>query len=392
MKPEQIEKRLTWLDDQRRKNSDFLVGLKEQLTNALNLLENQDKQIKELSSEVARLSAQTSRIKQFDGDLIKQREDFSRHLAELVEGQSERDRQHEGIRAIDRKEISRSISELKMEIEALEEIKPTLEARRQEEIRIYSQIDEIEKSVERFSSIDENIKRSLSMIDEARKMDTKRVAGLQVETTDLRKRVDTLRGILDAVGDRSKKFETNITELASNEIGRNESQKLWIEKQELRLLGFEKDWKTWDEAFVEFQKKAEQVNERILKYDENYRAMKQTRSDLDKIVDKLERRITEISEIQRIAEDRLKGDWSAYLADDQKKWNTLKLNYDEQWREHERIHDKIQNELREQYENISDTMHSLSKLAGNSQARVMDLLTLVQDWAAEVEPKMSEIK
>lgn len=392
MKPEQIEKRLTWLDDQRRKNSDFLVGLKEQLTNALNLLENQDKQIKELSSEVARLSAQTSRIKQFDGDLIKQREDFSRHLAELVEGQSERDRQHEGIRAIDRKEISRSISELKMEIEALEEIKPTLEARRQEEIRIYSQIDEIEKSVERFSSIDENIKRSLSMIDEARKMDTKRVAGLQVETTDLRKRVDTLRGILDAVGDRSKKFETNITELASNEIGRNESQKLWIEKQELRLLGFEKDWKTWNEAFVEFQKKAEQVNERILKYDENYRAMKQTRSDLDKIVDKLERRITEISEIQRIAEDRLKGDWSAYLADDQKKWNTLKLNYDEQWREHERIHDKIQNELREQYENISDTMHSLSKLAGNSQARVMDLLTLVQDWAAEVEPKMSEIK
>lgn len=392
MKPEQIEKRLTWLDDQRRKNSDFLVGLKEQLTNALNLLENQDKQIKELSSEVARLSAQTSRIKQFDGDLIKQREDFSRHLAELVEGQSERDRQHEGIRAIDRKEISRSISELKMEIEALEEIKPTLEARRQEEIRIYSQIDEIEKSVERFSSIDENIKRSLSMIDEARKMDTKRVAGLQVETTDLRKRVDTLRGILDAVGDRSKKFETNITELASNEIGRNESQKLWIEKQELRLLGFEKDWKTWNKAFVEFQKKAEQVNERILKYDENYRAMKQTRSDLDKIVDKLERRITEISEIQRIAEDRLKGDWSAYLADDQKKWNTLKLNYDEQWREHERIHDKIQNELREQYENISDTMHSLSKLAGNSQARVMDLLTLVQDWAAEVEPKMSEIK
>jgi DNA repair exonuclease SbcCD ATPase subunit len=392
VKPEQIEKRLTWIDEQRRKNSDFVVGLKEQLTNALHLIENQEKQIKELTSEVARLSAQTSRIKQFDDDLIKQREDFSRHLAELIEGQSERDRRHESIRVIEHKEISRSISELRIEIEALEEIKSSLEVRRQEEIRIYSQIDEIEKTIERIGSIDEDTKRSLSMIDEARKMDSKRVADLQVETTDLRKRVDTLRGTLDAVEDRSKKFVTNFTELASNEVERNESQKLWIEKQELRLVGFEKDWKTWNTAFAEFQKKAEQVDEKMLKYDENYRAMRRARSDLDKMVDKLERRISEIGEIQRIAEDRLKSDWSAYLADDQKRWNTFKLNYDEQWREHERIHDKIQNELREHYENISDTTHSLSKLAEKSQARVMDLLTLVQDWAAEVESRLSEIK
>ena len=156
MKPEQIEKRLTWIDEQRRKNSDFVVGLKEQLTNALHLIENQEKQIKELTSEVARLSAQTSRIKQFDDDLIKQREDFSRHLAELIEGQSERDRRHESIRVIEHKEISRSISELRIEIEALEEIKSSLEARRQEEIRIYSQIDEIEKTIERIGSIDED--------------------------------------------------------------------------------------------------------------------------------------------------------------------------------------------------------------------------------------------
>jgi len=392
VKPEQFEKRLTWIDEQRRKNSDFVVGLNEQLTNALNLIENQDKQIKELTSEVARLSAQTSRIKQFDDDLIKQREDFSRHLAELIEGQSERDRKHENIRAIEHKDISSHISELKIDIEAIEEIKSTLEARRQEEIRIYSQIDEIEKSFDRISSIDENTKRSLSMIDEARKMDSKRVADLQVETTDLRKRVDTLRGTLDAVEDRYKKFETNFTELAANESGRDESQKLWIEKQELRLIGFEKDWKIWNEAFAEFQKKTEQVNEKMLKYDESYRAMKQTRTDLDKMVDKLERRISEIGEIQRIAEDRVKSDWSAYLADDQKRWNTFKLNYDEQWREHERNHDKIQNEFRENNENISDTMHSLSKLAGNSQKRVMDLLSLVQDWAAEVESRLSEIK
>jgi chromosome segregation ATPase len=392
MEPKQIEKRLNWLDEQRRKETDLVVVLQEQLTVAHDQIENQGKQIQELSSELARLAAQTSRIRQFDEDLNKQREDFIRRIDELLNRQSDRDRQHKKIRDVDRDEMSKSISEVRVEIEALESIKPILEARRQEEIRISSQIDALDKSIDKISSIDEDSRRSISMIDEARKMDAKRVTDLQVESTDLRKRVDSLRGMLDAVEDRSRKYETSLSELVSGETMRGESQSLWIEKQELRLVEFDKEWKSWNKSFLEFQKNVEQVDERMLRYDENYRSMRQTRGDLDKMVEKLERRISEISEIQRIAEDRLKQDWSAFLADDTKRWNTFKLNHDELWREHNRIHDKIQNDIQEQTENITESMHALSSLAENSQNRVMDLLRTVQDWATEVESKMSEIK
>jgi chromosome segregation ATPase len=392
MEPKQIEKRLSWLDEQRRKETDLVVGLQEQLTVALDQIENQGKQIKELSSDVARLAAQTSRIQQFDEDLDKQRDDFLRRINELLDRQTERDRHHEKIRNVDRDELSKAISGLRVEIEALEDIKPILEARRQEEIRITSQMDELEKSLDRISSIDEDAKRSISMIDEARKMDAKRVTDLQVESTDLRKRVDSLRGMLDAVEDRSRKYETNLSEIISSETMRSESQKLWVEKQELKLIEFDKEWKSWNKTFLDFKKNADQVDERMLRYDENYRSMRQTRGDLDKMVEKLERRISEISEIQRIAEDRLKQDWSAFLADDTKRWNTFKLNHDEQWREHIRSHDKIQNDIHEHGENITESMHALSTLAEKSQNRVLDLLRTVQDWATEVESKMSEIK
>lgn len=392
MESEQIEKRLNWIDEQRRKGTDLVVGLQEQITNALDQITSQDRQIKELSSEVARFTAHTSRIRQFDDDLTKQREDFSRRIDELLDSQAERDRQYEKIKAVDRDEISKSISELRMEIEALEEIKPILEIRRQEEIRITSKIDELEKSTDRISSIDEEAKRSISIIDEARKMDGKRITDLQVETTDVRKRVDSLRGMLDAVEDRSKKYENNLSEIVSSESGRGESQKLWVERQELKLIEFEKEWKKWNKAFQSFQKNADRVEERMLRYDENYRSMKQTRNELDKMVEKLERRISEISEIQRIAEDRLKQDWSVFLADDTKRWNTFKLNKDEQWREHTRIHDKIQIEMQEHGENITDSVQALTILAEKSQSRVLDLLRTVQDWAAEVKTKIGEVK
>ncbi len=392
MESKQIEKRLNWIDDQRRKEADLVVGLQEQITNALDQIANQGRQIKELSSEVARLTAQTSRIRQFDEDLTKQRDDFSRRIDELLDSQAKRDRQHEKIKAVDRDEVSKSISELRMEIEALEDIRPILEIRRLEDIRITSQIDELEKSIDRISSIDEETKRSISIIDEARKMDVKRITDLQVETTDVRKRVDSLRGMLDAVEDRSRKYETYLSEIISSESGRSESQNLWIERQELKLVEFSKEWKGWKKSFQSFQKNADLVEERMLRYDENYRSMRQTRNQLDKIIEKLERRISEISEIQRIAEDRLKQDWSAFLADDTKRWNTFKLNQDEQWREHVRIHDKIQIEIHEQSENITDSMHVLTTLAEKSQSRVLDLLRTVQDWAAEVETKIGEVK
>jgi chromosome segregation ATPase len=392
MESEQIEKRLNWIDEQRRKGTDLVVGLQEQITNALDQITSQGRQIKELSSEVARFTAHTSRIRQFDDDLTKQREDFSRRIDELLDSQAERDRQYEKIKAVDRDEISKSISELRMEIEALEEMKPILEIRRQEEIRITSKIDELEKSTDRISSIDEEAKRSISIIDEARKMDGKRITDLQVETTDVRKRVDSLRGMLDAVEDRSKKYENNLSEIVSSESGRGESQKLWVERQELKLIEFEKEWKKWNKAFQSFQKNADRVEERMLRYDENYRSMKQTRNELDKMVEKLERRISEISEIQRIAEDRLKQDWSVFLADDTKRWNTFKLNQDEQWREHTRIHDKIQIEMQEHGENITDSVQALTILAEKSQSRVLDLLRTVQDWAAEVKTKIGEVK
>lgn len=388
----QIEKRLNWLDEQRRKETDQLVRLQEKLTVALNQIDSQEKQIQELSSEVARLSAQRSRIQQFDNDLEKQREEFSRRIDLLLEQHADRERQSEKIRSADRDEMAKAISTLRMDIDALDEIRNTLEARRQEEIRLSSQLDEIEKKLERVSTIDEDTKRSISMIDDARKMDSKRVADLQVEATDIRKRVDSLRGMLDAIEDRSRKYETNLSEVTAGESIRSEAQKIWIEKQELKLVEFEKEWKDWHEAFQAFEKKADQLDERMLKYDENYRSMRQTRSDLDKMVEKLERRISEISEIQRIAEDRLKQDWSTFLADDTKRWNTFKLNHDEQWREHARLHDRMQNEILEQSETIRESAIMLTKLAEQSQSRVLDILRTVQDWAVEVETKISEIK
>lgn len=110
------------------------------------------------------------------------------------------------------------------------------------------------------------------------------------------------------------------------------------------------------------------------------------------MLDRLERRITEIGEVQRIAEDRIKSDWLVFQADDMKRWNTYQLTYDEQWREHERLHEKLKHDFGEMSQDLVEGLADLDKLSEKSRRQVMDLASIVREWAAENELQIGKVK
>jgi chromosome segregation ATPase len=392
MKPDQYEKRLDWLDEQRRKDSDLINHLERRLGDALESLGKQEKQIKELSSEVTRLSAVASRIQHFDDALGKQRDDFSKKLMDVEHIYSDKLRHFDDLRKKDYEELSKNASEMRMKQNEIDKLKDSIEARKHEEIRISQEQGEIEEKVETLLTKTEENTRSLHTMEEARKLDTKRMADFQSESTELRMKIDTIRGKQDSIEDRLRRSETQIDDIAMSEANRRELITMWEEKQELKLVGFEKQWKEWKAAFDEFHEKAVELDEKILKYDENYRALTKARSELDKLIDKLERRITEISEMQRLSEERLKQEWTNFQADQQKGWNTYKLTNDEMWRDHSRTHDKMVEELQVIDEKLSEGLEALEDLSEKSRSRVMDLLNTFKVWADELEERISEIR
>ncbi|OGO20272.1 MAG: hypothetical protein A2Z14_16180 [Chloroflexi bacterium RBG_16_48_8] len=392
MKPDQIEKRLSWLDEQRRKEADLINLMEGRLEEALKGVEKQERQIKELSSEVIRLSAVASQIRQFDDVLGKQRDDFSKRLADSQQLYAEKQHHIEDLRKLDYEAIAKSVSQMKVKFQEFDQIKESLEARKLEETRLARGIAQIDEKLESMINKSDEQSRALHTIEESKKIDTRRIADLQSESTELRLKLDTVRGKQDSLEDRIRRTETRIEDIATSEAERRDIYTLWEEKQELRMVEFEKNWKEWQVKFEDFQKKAIEVDEKIHKYDENYRALSKTRSDLDKLIDRLERRITEISEMQRIGEERIKQEWSSFQADEQKRWNTYKLTNDEMWREHSRIHDKITAELQVVNDQLNEGLESLQELAEKSQNRVIDLLNTVKVWADEINKRVSEVR
>lgn len=383
MKADGVDQRLEWLDGQRRKDTAAIDRLEQRLAALEEQASKGARQSQELASEVARLASLAGRIHQFDDALTKHRQEVSRQLQTSEETRSAKEKGLEQARRRDEGELSHAIEELKQEISVLDEFRGVFDARREEEKRISRLIDGLAKRVDDVAARSEDQGRRIASSEESHKQDLKRVTDLQVEATELRGRIDATRGTLDTVEDRLRRIEIRIGEMTAGESERHEAMALWMDQQQLRVVDFERSAKDWGRRFDAFEKMAADLEERTKVYEETYRAIRQQRGELDELMQRLERRITEVGEVQRLAEDRLKQEWTAFQADDQKRWNTDKLARDELWREHHRLHEKLVKDLQTVDEGLRASLETLGELGSASQQRVLDLLALVREWAAK---------
>jgi hypothetical protein len=72
----------------------------------------------------------------------------------------------------------------------------------------------------------------------------------------------------------------------------------------------------------------------------------------------VERRINEITEMQRLAEERFRQEWTTFKVDDQKRWTNYTLTTEEQRSEIQRQHEK----LSDRTTNIEDTIQEIQDL------------------------------
>jgi len=108
------------------------------------------------------------------------------------------------------------------------------------------------------------------------------------------------------------------------------------------------------------------------------------------VIERLERRIEEVSEIQRLNEARFKEEWAGQQADEHKRWSGFKLEAEEARRDHERLHQKLSDDLSSAQEDIREALQGLEQLSRSGQERLQETLTMLREWAADSKREQSE--
>lgn len=382
---EQLNKRLEWLDSERRKDKTTIATLEDRLALLEANLPSLSQGIKQLGGEITQLSSSLARMERLEATIAQMRVDLTRMVEGIEKQRTDRGREMEKVRLSDFEALSTSIAEVRKGLDPIPDLKKGLQARIDEEIRLGRLIDELEHKLTEARRSTEDFTRSQRLLEEGQKQDVRRLTDMTGEVAALRKRIDEQRGKVEITADTVRRFELRISELLAAEAERRQSQTAFLEKLNLWQVDRDRSWKEVQSNFENITKQASNLDTQLQAIDATHRAIKRSQEGFDEITQRFERRINEITEMQRLTEERFRQEWIAFKADDQKRWTNLTLASDEQQRENNRQFEKMDGRivtLEDTTQEIRDLMHQINEL---TQKRLQNILTAAHTMMEEYD-------
>jgi len=382
---DQLQKRIQWVEEDRRKEKDQLALLENRLVALEGSLSASLQQGKDLSGEITRLSAIIARMDQYDQALVKTRLEIKQTIDDLEKAIRLRIDENEKIHRVEAKAFESTVLELQKQLEVIPKLDKNIQARIDIEIAIRRALDELRGKIEAVRIEEEEYTRTIRLLEDGRRQDAKRIVDLQGEVNALRKRMDDQRGISDLLNTNLRKLETRVNELVIVEGERRDAMSNFIDKQAVTQVERERTWKEWQARFETIEKQAVDIETQLVNLDATHREVKRTQTSLEELTQRVERRINEITEIQRLSEDRFKQEWVTFKGDDQKRWTNYTLTQEEQRNEAIRQYEKLAEQstrLEDELQELKDLIQQSNELA---EKRLQSILAMAHDWVTTYE-------
>jgi chromosome segregation ATPase len=382
---EQLQKRIQWVEEDRRKEKDSIALLENKLVSLEGSLAASLQQGKSLSSEITRLSAIIVRMDQYDQVLLKTRLESKQAVDELDKALKLRIDESEKVQRVQIKSFDGNVADLQKQLEVIPKLDKNIQARLDIEIAIRRSLDELRGKIDTVRIEEEEYTRTVRLLEDGRRQDAKRIVDLQGEVNALRKRMDDQRGQTELINTNIHKLETRVNELITVEGERRDTMTNFINKQVITQVERDRTWKEWQTRFDSIEKQAVDIESQLVNLDTTHREVQRTHANLQELTQRVERRINEITEIQRLSEDRFRQEWVTFKADDQKRWTNYTLTQEEQRNEATRQFDKLAEQtthIEDELQEVKDLLQQANELV---EKRLQSILALAHEWVTTYE-------
>jgi chromosome segregation ATPase len=388
MENDQLEKRLEWLDDERRKDKSILSGLESrilELESKLDALEIKDQ---EMDSDLTRLRTSVTKVDDFEADLGSFRVDRKNEI-------KDQEKLYKSWIADAKKLLTAQINGLESQQKKLlddfkrvKELEKEMKARIGEETRLNISLRDLEKSFSDVQKGFKEVEQAAQAIKVERQKDIKRTADIQGEISAVRKRMDEMRGLMDLVKNDYQKMKSRIQELEVSRRELRKEQEDFLEEGTLRQTEREAAWKNWMTRFESIEKQSKDLDDQMAKLDTTHRDVKRMQEKLADLSALFDRRVNEITEIQRLAEEKFRIEWNTFVADDQKRWTNHTISQKEQTKLQDRQVQESEGRIAVLEDSFQEIEDQLTQIGTYSESQLQSLLTLMRQWADELDQIM----
>lgn len=383
---EQLEKRVEWLDNERRNDKTNLASLQNRLTALEDENINLRKQIKDLELAITKVNNQLSGLDKYDNRIERLSIDLTKQIRDVNERAEANLEEAVKRLKLETEATKKSIAEIFPFTQQLEPIRNDIAANKIEDGRLARLIEELKTKIQDVSRFDEDYRRSLHLLEETHRQDVKRLTDLQGEVIAVRKRVEETRSRFDSFSDSFRALDTRIAELQTYEKDRKENQSTFIERVNLSLLEKEKTFKGWEKRFEQIDKVNQYLDTQMQDLEAARQTVAKAVAGLDEVTQRFDRRINEISELQRLNDERFRQEWNVFKSDDLKRWTNYLLTQEEQSRESGQLLSRLQTELKDLDDLTAQTRDELDRLRKETVHHVQAILMAYQESIQNLAP------
>ncbi len=389
MDTNQIARMIEWLDEERRRDKAMIAALEERIQQQQETIAQMTRRINGMESDQSSLRGAFLPAGR-DAEILEQ---MRREVGQLMEQSEARrltaEREAERRASLSRDSLMRPVRELNDRLEKAERQLDQLNALRAEQDRLSGGLPSLQQKLDDINKKLEEPDRRMTFIEEQRRADTRRVSELQSELPELQRQIDSIRPKLDLLEEMTLRNEKRLLEVQGGDRERRERIQQFIDQQTLFIQQRDQQIADLTGRIGIYDDEMQTYMQRFESWSEVYRSMKRIVDDFERIANRLDLRINEVAEMQRLSEDRFRQEWNAWSADDQKRWKQYNLTNDDAWRSHDKefeAHIKRLNELAEQ---IPPLQESLDRVWGLERARFALYREKYQALLDEFDVKMA---
>ncbi len=348
MEISQIEQMVRWLDEERKRDKAQIAALQERLEQQQQAMVSQSQEIESLEKALSTLRSDIRRTEDYPEMIERTSRELSSAIEEL-RVQVRRDRlESQHTRQEEIEILNESIAELENRIRPFMRYEEQLDARAAGEQRLQSQIQTVRNDLADFSKRTEDRLQSIVYLEEQRRSDARRITELEGELPPYRKQLDELAMRQVRLEDSIRKIPSRVDEAI--EIAKSYNEPI----EALRVADFQREQKVkrYLEQAARVEEEVQNLVAETQRYTLLYNQNQQALDALETFQSRIEKRQNEVSEMQRLTEERLRRQWEEWQANFARDWQKREVSREDHWRRQELSNQQFQEHLGEVDEHI----------------------------------------
>lgn len=358
----QAARMIEWLDEERRRDKATISTLQERLAQQQDMMETLTKRLNSMESDQTVLRGEMRGGGRDSESLDLLRKEMQQMIEQVEAKRLTAEREAERRAELARESTARPVREMSEKLTKLERQTTELPAINVEKDRLSGVVANIQQRVDDLFKRLEEPDRRLAFLEEQRRQDARRLSEMESEMPEVRKQIDSFKPKVTLIEELSLRNERKIQEVSAGDRDRREQIQQFIDQQTLLDQERDQQVKALLERYGEQDSAMQRNIERFETWSEAYRDMKKIIDDFERIGDRLERRINEVAEMQRLSEERFRQEWNDWRSDDQKRWKQFTLSNDEVWRLHDKEFERFVQRLSDMEELFPPLQDGINRL------------------------------